>query len=410
MTAEIGIWTALMGFSLIGGIAVAGALVAPKALEPLAALLFMGCSAGAAFSAITIGRTNTTDEAPFYAVAFASAAVAGGYSLASSLLLESARLGHRTVGGPTRTGVAVDAAAVVIVGCAEPTHYSVSDTAALLADLDAEGRLDASLAALPLLFFAQKARYVAIGGRSPAASQMESVADRVEEALTQRSVSVYWASCSGSSRAATRVSEAIEAGHSTIVIADLSVAPSTRAVAALNEIDSVVTPPGVCIVRADSLGPDDGLPRALAERIRSSVTEPAKTGVVLVGHGQTEAEAQSDAAFAHAETVFLNRIRMSLLEEGLPEDNVKLAWAEWSQPDVTSTVRHFAALGCERIVVVPAVHPVDTLATRLDLEIAVRQARVDESVSAVVSPTWRDEPELIKAVTRVIENALPEKD
>ena len=239
MTAEIGIWTALMGCSLIGGIAVAGALIAPKALEPLAALLFLGCSAGAAFSAVTIGRTNTSDEAPFYAVAFATAAVAGGYALASSLLLEAARLGHRTAGA-TRTGVAVDRAAVVIVGCVEPTHYSVSDTATLLADLDAEGRLDASLAALPLLFFAQKARYIAIGGRSPAASQMKSVADRVEESLAQRSVSVYWASCSGSGRAATRVSEAIEAGHSTIVIADLSVAPSTRAVAALNEIDSVV--------------------------------------------------------------------------------------------------------------------------------------------------------------------------
>lgn len=404
MTAEIGIWTALMACSLVGGAAIAGALVVPKTLEPLVAMLFLGCSAGAAYSAVTVVRTNSADEAALYAAAFAAAAAAGGYALTSSLLLEAALFSRRSA-RQARRNVRPGTPAVVLVSCSEPPRYSVSDTASLLADLDAEGRLDASLAALPLLFFAQKARYVAIGGTSPAAAQLETVADAVEEVVGGP---VLRATCTGPGRAAVRVEEAIEAGHTSIVVVDLSVAPSTRATAAFNEIESVEMPPGVRLVHAGSLGTDCELPRALAARIRSSVTAPSTTGIVLVGHGQTDEEARRDTSFAHAETVFLNRIRMSLLEDGIPEDRLRLAWAEWSQPDVTSAVRHFAALGCERIVVAPAVHPVDTLATRLDLEIAVRQARVDESVSAVVLPTWRDEPELIRAVMRSVESALSE--
>lgn len=408
MTAEIAIWTALMACALVGGGAVAGALAAPKTLEPLVALLFLGCSAGAAYSAIAIARVNAADEAPLYAAAFAVAAAAGGYALASSLMLEMARFGRRPARS-ARPSTPPAARAVVIVCCSEPSRYSVSDTAALLADLDAEGRLDASLAALPLLFFAQKARYAAIGGKSPAAAQLKAIADSVEVALGEGAAHVLWASCSGPGRAAARVSEAIEAGHTSIVVVDLSVAPSPRATAALAEVESIATPSEAHVVRADPLGTDCELPQALAARIRAAVTTPSATGVVLVGHGQTEEEARRDPAFVHAETVFLNRIRMSLVEDGIPEHNVKLAWAEWSQPDVTSTVRHFAALGCERIVVVPAVHPVDTLATRLDLEIAVRQARVDESVSAVVLPTWRDEPELIRVIARAVEKAWREE-
>lgn len=404
MTAEIGFWTALMACSLLGGAAIAGALVVPKTLEPLVALLFLGAAAGAAYSAVMITRTNTADEAAVYAAAFAAAAAAGGYALTSSLLLEAARFPHRTM-RPARPSILPGTPAVVIVSCSEPRRYSVPDTASLLADLDAEGRLDASLAALPLLFFAQKARYAAVGGASPAAAQMREMAEAVERSLEAR---VLHATCTGPCRAAVRVAEAIEAGHTSIVVVDLSVAPSTRATAAFNEVESVALPPGVRLLRAGPVGSDSDLPGALAARIRSSVTSPSTTGVVLVGHGQTDEEAQHDTAFAHAETVFLNRVRMSLLDDGLPEDKVRLAWAEWSQPDVTSAVRHFAALGCDRIVVAPAVHPVDTLATRLDLEIAVRQARVDGSVSAVVLPTWRDEPELIRAITRSVESALSE--
>jgi hypothetical protein len=56
--------------------------------------------------------------------------------------------------------------------------------------------------------------------------------------------------------------------------------------------------------------------------------------------------------------------------------------------------------------VVPAVFAVDTMATRLDLELAVRQARADDGVLVVTLPTWRDEEAVLDEVTERIVRAL----
>ena len=134
----------------------------------------------------------------------------------------------------------------------------------------------------------------------------------------------------------------------------------------------------------------------------------ADTGVVLVGHGQPEERAKAYPSFDEEETVFLNRLRMLLIEKGIAESNVRIAWAEWGDPDVTSTVRHLAALGCQRILVVPAVYPLDAVTTKLDLEIAVRQARVAEGTVATTLPTWRDDDAVIEELRARVVAALRE--
>ena len=77
---------------------------------------------------------------------------------------------------------------------------------------------------------------------------------------------------------------------------------------------------------------------------------------------------------------------------------MRLAWADWRDPDVASTVRHLAALGCTRILVCPACYPFDSISTLLDVPIAIRQARIDPAVSVVTLSTWRDETEVIEAL------------
>jgi hypothetical protein len=58
------------------------------------------------------------------------------------------------------------------------------------------------------------------------------------------------------------------------------------------------------------------------------------------------------------------------------------------------------------VLVVPAVFPLDTLALRLDLELAVRHARVNEGVSVVTLPGWRDDEAVVAELrARVIEAA-----
>jgi protoheme ferro-lyase len=97
---------------------------------------------------------------------------------------------------------------------------------------------------------------------------------------------------------------------------------------------------------------------------------------------------------------------MLLSERGIPDDKVRIAWADWGEPDITSSVRHLAALGCDRILTVPAVYPLDTVATRLDLEVSVRQARVSDSVVATTLSPWRDDEALIEELRSRVLTAL----
>jgi protoheme ferro-lyase len=130
------------------------------------------------------------------------------------------------------------------------------------------------------------------------------------------------------------------------------------------------------------------------------------TGVVLVGHGQPDSRAKRHPAYDERELSFLSRIRMTLLERGFDAESVRVAWADWNTPDVTSSVRHLAALGRNKVLVVPAVYPLDTLATRLDLEIALRQARVHERVSVVSLPSWRDDEAVIAELRTRVTDAV----
>jgi protoheme ferro-lyase len=72
---------------------------------------------------------------------------------------------------------------------------------------------------------------------------------------------------------------------------------------------------------------------------------------------------------------------------------------------VTSAVRHLAALGCDRVLVSPAVFPLDCIATQLEIPLMIRQARV-ESVPVVMLPTWRDDEGVITALTRTAQTVL----
>jgi len=144
----------------------------------------------------------------------------------------------------------------------------------------------------------------------------------------------------------------------------------------------------------------------VSTRIMALVADPAASGVVLVGQGQPDDRARDRREFDEQETSFLNHVRMLLLERGVPEQSVRLAWADWRTPEVTGTVRHLAALGCRRIVVSPACFPLDSIATLLDLQLSVRQARVDETVSIVTLPAWHDDPAFAEELCTGVEHAM----
>lgn len=402
-------WIALVSGALATGAAFVGLLVVRRSSELLVAatgFLAFALSSGAYISLVNhYGRF----DAMLFGFAFIVASVGGGYALASSALDRLAREPAKPAPlavPPTETD---RGPAVVVVSCVEPPAYEPAATATMLQMLTDEGLIDASMGALPFLFFAQKARYRAIGGESPSTGQLQSVAEKLSDSLPE--LPVAWASCYGPNSLPNRVRDLAEKGYSPIVVAELAVADSGHIAEAKNETRALhLDTCGVDVRHTAILADSERAASAVAMRVHNTVDNPSTTGVVLVGHGQPEGRAHKNPEFDLEESRFLNRVRLLLAERGVDENRIRIAWAEWRSPDVSSSVRHLAALGCARIVVVPACYPLDTIGTRLDLEIAVRQARVDESVTVLTLPAWRDDSLVVEELRARIVALMAEQD
>ncbi len=398
------VWIVLVSGAVLAGAGTVAVLVVRQTFElPFALASITGL--GAAFFAFArISQHYKSDSLALWAIAFLVAATAGGYALASTLLYRLIPTpGHPSLPAvlPADNGIP----AVLVVACDEPESYRPRFTAELLQSLSDEGVLDVSIGALPLLFFAQKARYRAIGGVNPAASQLALIAERLDSVVHSGRVSGV--GCNGPHGLLAAVNDAIQRGHRSIIVAELSVGESD----ALHALDQALermplSEAGIVIRHTGVLWCSDRVIGMVAARVGHVVGQPEETGVVLVGHGQPPRLSQRSPRMDEEENSFLSRLRMTLIETGLPPANVRIAWADWGSPDITSTVRQLAASGCSRVVVTPAAFPLDTIATRLDLEISVRQARVGESATIVTLPPWKDDPAVIEELRLRVAEAI----
>lgn len=401
------LWIALVAGALVTGGSIVGVLVLRRAAEPILGLGGLVAFAVSSSAFISLSAHYARADAVLYGFAFVVASVGGGYALASSLLdrlatrpraVEPVRLDAAPSAGP----------AAVLVNCVEPAAYDPAATAAMLQSLTDEGLLDASMGALPFVFFAQKARYRAVGGASPAIGELSSLSERVAETLPGWSVT--YAACNGPDRLPERVAALARSGRSPIVVAQVSIGQTGHMAEAKRQTDALhLDQCDVELSYTDGLADADRVGALVAGRIMRSVDDAAATGVVLVGHGQPEDRSRANPEFDEDENRFLNRVRLLLNERGLSEGNVRVAWMEWRSPNITSAVRHLAALGCRRVIVSPSCYALDTIATRLDMEIAVRQARVDESIAVVTLPAWRDDPLLVEELRTRITAAAVER-
>jgi len=398
------IWLALLVGAAISGASVVGVLVVRRELELLTALFGMVGFGIAAFAFAEIFQEYARPEASMWALAFMVAAAGGGYALASTLL-------YRFGAEPTPPALPdhlppdVGVPAVILVASVESESYDPRETAAMLQSLSDEGLLEASIGILPFLFFAQKARYRVVADDSPSRHEVSTLAERLSDSISDSHAAVRWTPCAGAASVTRSVVDAAAKGHRQIVVAELFVAEPTQMELARAEINALrLDTRGIDVLFTGGLSDAERILAMLVSRVARS--SDALTGAVLVGHGQPEERARLHPDYDKQELLFLNRLRMLLIERGIAEAHVRLAWADWGDPDVTSAVRHLAALGCRRILVVPAVYPLDTVATRLDLEVALRQARVADDVLATTLPPWRDDDAVVEELRARVAAAL----
>jgi len=398
-------WAVLLLGSTIAGASVVCALVVRRTWELPAALAGAVGFGLSAYGMVSLPQLYSRPDVVIWAFAFMLGAGAGGYALASTLLHRLAQ--PIPLPAPSEKIAPHDGVAVIITACIEPSTYAPRATAGMLQQLADEDLLEASIAILPFLFFAQKARYRAVSGHSPASTQLASLADRLQHALGAHGV-VSWATCSGPESVEHAAIKALSEGYRTIVVAGLAVADPAHYTQARNAVEDLhLEVAGASIGFTSPLFDSDRLIAMLAARVLGLSSEGTDTGVVLVGHGQPESRARRNPSFDEQELSFLSRLRMLLLERGMPSESVRIAWADWNTPDIATSIRHLAALGLHKVLVVPAAFPLDTLATRLDMEMAVRQAHVDDSVDVVMMSPWRDDDAVLAEIRQRVLDTAP---
>jgi len=404
------LWALLVFGSLLAGAAFVGVLVAPKRLEPAFGLTGAASFAVAAWAFARITEAVPAVQTVLVTFGIIVGSLVGGYALASGLLDRLAVPLTETVELELPLPQSRDKAMVIVVACAEAEAYSPRIAAAELRNLAQEGLVDPTLGLAPFLFTAQKARYRSVGGTSPQRRLLEQLSERVAPLLDESLVgAVEWAVCSGKEALARRIADGAADGYTAFAVVSASAADSPHLEHARRGVDTLrVREHGLSVMYSDALSSDDRIAELIADQVMSSAQDPATTGVALVAHGQPEHRARQFPLFDEQETAFVSRIRMILAERGIPEANIRLCWAEWRSPDVTSTVRHLAALDCRRILVAPAAFPADSLATLLDIPMAARQARVESGVPVITVPTWHDDPVVLDVIKEMAEKVVRE--
>ena len=403
-------WIQLLAGGVVLGASIVVAMAAPPRYWLLGPLLgVMGLAASlSAFG--TISREFATPQAIGVGLLFLVVGAATGYGLAAASLPALAY--HRPVAViAAPEDHPEDNPSVVLLACADTERYSPRAIAARGNELAEGGAIRVPVAALPLVFFTERARYRAAGGRSPAYAVVQAIAARLADTppLAERRPNVHAAWCYSPPSLASVVAECARNGSRTVAVVVLGSVDAEPVDHARPELAGVKAhEAGVEVVFGPSVWNHRGLPDRLAERVIAAAqgADYATTGVVLVSPGVPNAWASRHLAAASEENYFNQRVRLLLSEAGIDERMIRIAWLDWQAPDVTESVRHVVALGATRVVIAPSTIALPTISTGLDIRQAVDLAHVPAGVESVVLPAWGDDDVFVEAVAASAEHAL----
>jgi sirohydrochlorin ferrochelatase len=402
----LAVWAALLSGSILAGCATCASLVVRSRVAPAAALAAVTMGMTGVGSVVAIanlsGRADATAAATFISVG----GYLGGFALGAALVPALTRLPPLPAPLPVCSSESSEApTAFVLVADGQPESY---DPAVLTSAYTMLGETDVPVppdAVRAFGYASERMRYRSMG-LSPTRPVVRSLSHRMTEHLRDAgytgTIAEAW--LEGTPRMADAVHSVASDGARMVVVVFLGVAESLPFDRARIETDVVIPPgSGVRVCYAPTLWADDSLARLVAGRVLAALPRgPRQTdGVVLAGLGQPwQWDRESPRSCEH-ETFFLQRVRAALVAAGAMEANVRTAWLDWQDPGVTEVARHLAALGCERIVVVPATTCADTLETVIDLPAAVEQADLDPGIRVEVLHGWGDEGVVADVLARV---------
>lgn len=403
-------WLAMVLFGgLLSGLAMVGFLVLKKNAEPLMVSLWILGAVLAGWGIFQLAAYPPRTEVLVVTALIGVAAFIGGYGLGSAILTT---IGTR-ISPPTRLPVRSPdkgdlRAAAILIACVDATEY---EPEVVHEELERWGSLVSSrigLLVTPLLYATHKARYRTLGGESPGYAQARELVENVEAILRCESDldTVVMATCARTHSPDRLITGLAKEGYGRFVVSGISVGESYAIDQVKSQIDQMEpAAEGLLVVYTPSLFGVDKLATLIANRILSRMSKQDALGVALLMNGQPEHHRRTHEIFDIQEATFCSRVKLHLTDGGMAPEFVRACSLEWREPDLTETIRHLAAYGCENILVAPVCMPFDTLSARIDIQLAIRRARVAETTEVHVLNCWGTEPEVPRILAEAVMDA-----
>lgn len=398
-------WVLLILFAATLGLLV----VEYMTVHPLKMSLYLLLSAVSGFAIIALLALGFRNKwlLPI-ALVVAMAAFLSGYVLQTKSFL--ARADDRIV--PELTRHKVDPGdghkAVIYFTHGEPETYDPIGWINQFNEFDEQGIPFVPLIARPFFVHQLRNAYLKVGSSHHRQMHLQML-QSLEEAYRQEgdeSTRFYISFLDDNPRPDAAVIQALNEGASHIIVSEvfLTISNHTAEGEALIEALNVED----YGAKLDFTGPmydSDTLRSMFINRAKAHIgnTDPAKVGVLLVGHGQPDEWDLEWPTETEQEIDFREAVLKDFEQAGYRPENLSLAWMSFKEPKPAPKVEEFAANGVEKVVFFSAAISADSIHSQYDIPELVYEAEVSDDLPIFNLGAWNDDPLVIQAIKERID-------
>ena len=398
-------WLALAALSAVLGVFI----VEFMTVHPLRMSTFLLLSSVTAFAiALLIALAFRSRRVMPLAIAVAVIFLAAGYVLDTERFLS--REDSRPVPALTRAeGEPGDGhTAVIYFTHGEPETYDPVGWINQFNEFDEQDISFIPLVARPFFVYQLRNAYLEVGS-SHHRGMHKQMLRSLEDAYRREGdtdTRFYLSFLDDDPRPDAAVIQALNDGASHIVVSEVFLTISNHTAEGEELIEAVdVERYGATLEFTGPLWDSDTLTSMFTERVAAHRTEddPAKVGVLLVGHGQPDEWDEEWPTETSQEIGFREGVLERFADQGFKPENLSLAWMSFKEPKPAPKVEEFVANGVTEIFFFSAAISADSIHSQFDIPELVYEADVPEGVSIVNLGAWNDDPIVIRAIKEKID-------
>ena len=296
--------------------------------------------------------------------------------------------------------------AVVYFTHGEPETYDPIGWINQLNEFDEQRIPFVPFVARPFLLFQLRKKYLKVGksDHRKMHHQMLAQLERAFRAQGDTSTRFYISFLDDNPRPDAAAIQALNDGASRIIVAEVFLSISNHTAEGKHLIDELHLEDYVHVRYTGPMYDSATLKSMFVHRANQHLdgTAKAKTGVLLVGHGQPDQWDIEWPTETEHELGFRHEVLDLLAADGFKRENLSLAWMEFKKPKPAPKVEEFARNGVERVLYFAAAISADAIHSQFDVPELVHKARVPAGFPLVNLGAWNDDPIVIQAIEEKI--------